>query len=482
MADLLNLLQNRGFSPRKISANNGGEFCAPCPVCGDGGKGKESDRFHIWPWRENGGKCAGRYWCRQCGISGDTIAFLQKIDGLTFPQACAELGIHIDQPGPIHSSRYQAPPTAPRTPEIWSPKTYPEPGQIWQEKAANLLVDCQERLQATPEALAWLADRGISAELARTYGLGYNLSSKGRDRYRPRAAWGLPEKQQSGKDKRLWIPRGWMIPARNRSGQLVQLRIRRLNADVETFASNIKYLPIDGSSMATMVLHPEAEVLVVVESGFDAILLAGLTEGKIGAITTWNSAARPDTSAHGLISKASLILGGLDYDQGGDREQDWWRSQYRHYRRLPALPGDAKDPGDAAKAGVDLRDWLIAGLPRGLQIKLGFVGSRRASPEPPVTAQPAVTPAPAVEKQEQDQQPAEVIELELLDGTVISLTNDPDQWRQLSSQGKPVFSQNELERLQVALVGLEGEERAEAISRAIEVKEIFGGYIQRGRS
>ena len=474
--NLVDLLQNRGITPRKTSMNHGGEYCSPCP--GPSCMGSGVDRFHVWPDRDNGGKTPGRFWCRQCGISGDTIAFLQQIDGLTFPQACAELGIIIDQPTFNRRSRHATTPSLPSSGFEWQPKTYPEPCKIWQHKAANLLADCQERLHATTDALAWLSQRGIDADMARAYGLGYNLSSKGGDRYRPRELWGLEPKLQGGKSKRLWIPRGWIIPAHNRSGHLVQLRIRRINQDVDAFASDIKYLPIDGSSMATMVLHPQAEVLVVAESGFDAILLAGLTDGRIGAITTWNSAARPDAATDALLRRATCILGGLDYDQGGDREQQWWSNQYRQYRRLPALPGGAKDPGDAAKSGVDLYAWLVDGLPRGLQIKLGF--SRKTAGKKPAPAVEPETAQPEPAAAHQDQ--AEVVELVLAGGRVVYITNDPDTWEQLARDGKPVFSQNELERLQVSVSELDEADRHAAILTAIEAKEIFGGYIRSGRA
>ncbi len=473
MSDLLVLLRNRGLSPRKNSTNHGGEYCSPCPVCGDGGKGKESNRFHVWPRRETGGKCVGRFWCRQCGVSGDTISFLQQVDGLSFQEACAELGVLLPQQSSSGYSRYQAAPVTTKEQEPWAPRTYAEPGPVWMEKAGNLLADCQRRLTEQQDALAWLAERGITADIARAYGLGYNLSSKGKDRYRPRQLWDLPEKHQGGKQKKMWIPRGWVIPAFSPAGALIQLRVRRLNEDVAAFGHEIKYYPLDGSSMATMVLHPEAEVFAVVECGFDAILLAALMEGKIGAITTWNSAARPDVRAHGLLSKASLILGALDYDNGGDREQDWWTTTYRQYRRLPALPGGAKDPGDAAKDGVDIKAWLLSGMPRGLQIKLGFSGKATSSrPQAAKHTPPVTVEQPA---------PAEVVELELTGGTVVYVTNDQQAWSDLAGQGKPVFSQNELERLKIALAGLTDEERVAAILRTIEAKETFGGYILHGR-
>ncbi|WP_310601457.1 hypothetical protein [Desulfobulbus sp.] len=438
------------------------------------------DRFHIWPDRDGGGKVPGRFWCRQCGISGDTIAFLQQVDGLTYPQACAELGIASEGKSWPSRSRYQAPPATPPPHASWLPKTYDEPGEVWREKAENLLADCQERLSSTPDALGWLVRRGIAGDIARAYGLGYNLSSKGRDRYRPRERWGLLPKMQGKKAKRLWIPRGWVIPARNSAGRLIQLRVRRLNEDIASFASEIKYLPIDGSSMATMVLHPEAEVFVVVECGFDAILLAGITDGKIGAITTWNSAARPDRATHALLQRSTCILGGLDYDQGGDREQDWWSGHYRQYRRLPSLPGSAKDPGDGAANGVDLWAWLVDGLPRGLRIKLGFAGRAK-----PATAarQDALqsTPSPATDTTDR-QEPVQVIEIELADGQVVYVTNNEEQWHLLTDQGLPVFSRNELKRLQSALSGMGVVERRAAIEAVLMAKrEFLPAYICAGR-
>jgi DNA primase len=475
MSDLLAIMTSRGFSPRKVSLNHGGEFVSSCPACGDGGKGGKSDRFHIWPTKDSGGRHPGRYWCRQCGISGDTIAFLQKIGGLSFPEACNQLGIALQGRQSSGGRRYQPPPSLPRQQE-WQPTIYPEPGELWQEKAQAFLEDCHQRLLNSPTALRWLAERGITEEAAREYTLGYNSSSKDGDRYRPRRSWGLPEKMQNGKARMLWIPRGWVIPSFNRQGPCVHLRIRRLDADVAAFCENIRYLPVDGSSMATMVLHPEAEIFVVVESGFDAVLLAWTMCGKIGAITTWNSSARPDARTHALLTNASLILGGLDYDQGGDREQAWWQATYPQYRRLQALPGGAKDPGDAAKAGADLAGWMVSGIPRGLRIKLGFI------PRTAVADRTDSNRQPGAQKQASPQAAAEVSEMTLTNGKVIYLTDDRDQWTKLSNQGLPVFSSNEMTRLRTATAAMSGEERLAAALQVVELKEIFGGYIRAGRA
>lgn len=467
---LLDLLHSRGLQPRRISVNHGGEYACSCPVCGDGGKGARSDRFHVWPQRETSGLSAGRFWCRQCGISGDTIGFLQKIDGRSFPDACAELGIPLER-GRVRRSRYTLPPAVKPVAAGWQPVEYPPPSATWQHKAANLLADCQQRLAGDQEAMAWLAVRGITAEMAAAYGLGFNRSSKGGDRYRPRTLWGLTEKLKDGRPKKLWIPQGWVIPSRGDQGQLLQLRIRRRNQDVERFGGHIKYLPVDGSSQATMVLRPAAPVQVVVESGFDAILLDALGGGLIGGITTWNSSARPDCRAHALLEGCECILGGLDYDQGGDEQQEWWKATYRHYRRLPALHGGAKDPGQAIEDGhldhAGLRRWLLSGLPRGLRTKHGLE-------ETPAAVQ--VEPAPAVDQQPPSE-PAQVAELTLKGGKVVYVTDDQDQWRELMDDGLPAFSANELERLQAG-AGQLGEEEVEVV---VAIKELFGGYIRAGR-
>ncbi len=473
MPDLLDLVARHGLSPKRSGAQHGGEYSSGCPVCGDGGKGQSSDRFRIWPARHNEGLCVGRYWCRQCGAQGDTIKFLMDIDGHNFPSACAELGIAL--PGKASFTKHYQPPPIHRQPSSWTPNAYSEPSSAWQLKAENFLADCQKRLLENEKAMAWLEERGINRPMAERYGLGYNLSSKGKDRYRPRHLWGLPEKVESGKKKRLWLPRGWVISCRNATGELTQLRVRRRDEDIARFAERIKYLPIDGSSPAAMVLHPESEVFVIVESGFDAILLAGTMCGKIGAICTWNDAARPDARAHELLSRSVCILGALDYDHGGDAQQAWWQNQYRQYRRLAPLPGKAKDPGDAFAAGIDLRKWIIDGLPPGLRIKLGYTHKQSTQEKESPKKQAEKQPATDTEKE------PSVIEIDVA-GKTIYLTNDPDLWRELQESGKPVFSENELKRLQEATAKMTEDERIEAALKAIEVKETFGGYIRAGRS
>jgi|GEM_PF-1170764 len=68
---VLDLYISDGFNAAKETAR---EFSGPCPACG----GK--DRFRIWP-EEN------RYWCRRCGVQGDSIQYLRDFHGLSFQEA-----------------------------------------------------------------------------------------------------------------------------------------------------------------------------------------------------------------------------------------------------------------------------------------------------------------------------------------------------------------------------------------------------------
>lgn len=68
------------------------------PICG--GEVGKSDRFIIWPDRERdlGHTCTenhipGVFSCRRCGRTGDSIRYMMDMEGMSFREACAELGI-----------------------------------------------------------------------------------------------------------------------------------------------------------------------------------------------------------------------------------------------------------------------------------------------------------------------------------------------------------------------------------------------------
>ncbi len=211
-------------------------------------------------------------------------------------------------------------------------------------------------------ALAWLSRRGITPDTAGKNRLGYNPGKNDRDLYRNRASWGLPtEKDGAGKEKTLWLPRGWVIPQFDTSGRVVHLRIRRRDQDRKKFLSSLKYLVVRGSNHSTMILSSAAPAFVLVESGFCAILIDQEMRGACGAVTTWNASAKPDHRATEILRAAAVILDALDYDHAGRTAAVWWSENFRNHKRWPVPQG--KDPGEAYEAGVDIAVWIKAGLP-----------------------------------------------------------------------------------------------------------------------
>src|SRR6266850_3358176 len=82
--NLLDLI-SRDTTLRKVANTHGGEYVGPCPKRGG------RDRFRVWPHAET-----PRFWCRQCGWSGDAIQYLRDHDGLTYQEACTRVGRPLD--------------------------------------------------------------------------------------------------------------------------------------------------------------------------------------------------------------------------------------------------------------------------------------------------------------------------------------------------------------------------------------------------
>ncbi len=339
---------------RKAASTHGGEWHGPCPGCG----GK--DRFHVWP-DQNEGK--GGYWCRSCGKTGDNIQFLRDFSGLSFAEACAELGISLQdrQSAPAAATlRSPRPPAIPE-PTSFTPAVHPLPADLWQEKAEKFLEWSQERLLWNSDVIAWLEERGIGLQTAKDYRLGWNPGENGKDLYRARKSWGLDEAfREDGKPKALWIPKGLVIPYIV-DGVLYRIRIRRPEG-------NPRYYVLPGSSMAVMAIGAERRAFVVVESELDAIACAEACP-LAGAIALGSVSAKPDAEAETSLRKALSILLALDYDEAGKKAVAWWTEHFQNCSRWPVPKG--KDPGDARRMGMDLGAWIKAGLPPALTMDFG---------------------------------------------------------------------------------------------------------------
>lgn len=309
------------------------EYCGPCPFCREG-----TDRFIVF--LEN-----DRYWCRHCGESGDAVQYFRKTKGLTFQEACRALDI---EPKPDYIRK--------RSPEGFKGRQTVSPSDLWQQQAKAFVKKASGCLlgKRGAEGKALLSDRGFTRETINHAGLGWNPV----DIFLGRQSWGLQSEMnpKTGKPKKLWIPRGLVIPLRDKN-KIERIRVRRFQSDDWG-----RYILIPGSDTKVMCLKGKnPDRWLVVESELDAILVYQEAGDLVSIMALGNAQIRPDTEAHKLLKESDLVLVALDSDSAGAREAwGFWRKTYPKARRWPCIRG--KDPSDMHKVGVPVRVWVEAGM------------------------------------------------------------------------------------------------------------------------
>jgi hypothetical protein len=351
-------------APVKASTTKGGEYHGPCPACGG------RDRFHVWPEQRDG----GTYWCRGCGKAGDLIQFRREFMGEGFRQAAEAAGKEI---GPMTLKAPPRPwaqtPAAPSAHAGNAPAQRGAPDVNWIEHATKLVGWAHEQLvgEAGAPVWEWLADRGIDAAGIERFRLGWNPGRSGKDLYRERKSWALPEERKpDGRAKKLWIPRGLIIPLLV-DGDVWRVRIRRpedaLNEDRRRGIKEPKrYYVLPGSSSRILVCPGDPRAAVIVETELDAMMLACRAGDLCTAVALGSVAVKPDAECHAAIADAMRILVALDLDDAGGKAMAWWRAHYRQAERWPVI--DGKDPGEMVQRGGDVRTWILCGLPPALTI------------------------------------------------------------------------------------------------------------------
>jgi len=314
---------------KHVASTSGGECAGACPFCGG------NDRFRVWPETD-------RAWCRKCGWKGDSIQLVRDTRGMSYVEACRYLGAE-----PKTSTSTGASFT-------WQPKPpKPDPGKVWQQKCQSFLKWAQDQLQETPSVMDWLTcERGLTPETIRAAGVGYNPKQF----YRDRQEFGLdPDVNANGKPKRVWLPAGLVIPSFD-GGRVIRLRIRR----DEIGPKDDRYILVPGGSTRPMVLG-NADAVVIVESELDALLINQAAGDIVSIIALGNAQIRPDAKTDKRLRQADLILNALDSDAAGAKEAwGFWLDNYGA-KRWPCIR--AKDPTEMQQVGVDVRQWIQAGLP-----------------------------------------------------------------------------------------------------------------------
>lgn len=472
---LLSLVQKH-VPMRKV----GNEYHGPCPKCGTSNEKNPhlSDRFTV--------KGDDEHWfCRNCG-SGDLVSYLRVFEGKSCPEAHEELGRKCESTTcPVkHTCRVgRGEGAAPRRrderrdtpalPEEKKTEFHPDkpqtPQEIWQEHAEKLVNYAHEQLINTPDQLAYLAGRGLDLEYIKTHRFGWLA----RDEYRARVAWGLPAEFKDGKPKKLWLPKGIVIPT-YADGVIHRIRIRKHELRGE---NDIRYYWVPGSGNDVVILNPTARAFVVVEADLDAHLVNCLAGDLVGAVPLGTASANPREGAYTILSQALCILVALDYDPGQDKNgnymnpggkssQKWFR-MFPRAKRWPVV--GAKDPGDAFKAGLNIRNWVIAGLPPAMTINL----RQKPKDQAPQAEAPAVQETPAAPASEAKAfDPGQhVTQIKSHDGRPIYYTDHQATYDRLAAEGKIVVNSREIEVIRTS--GATKEQAAVFLN----AKEIFGGKI-----
>jgi len=129
---------------RRVSLKRAGrEFQACCPF-----HDEKTPSFTVSPQKQF-------YHCFGCGAHGSAISFLMNFEGLDFVDAVEDLARHAGLEVPREASR-----TA-------------RPSEDLYEILAAAAEFYQEELKKSPEAVAYLKQRGLSGEVAKKYGIGF---------------------------------------------------------------------------------------------------------------------------------------------------------------------------------------------------------------------------------------------------------------------------------------------------------------------
>lgn len=345
--DLLVLI-GQDVALKKHGNTYGGEYRGPCPWCGG------RDRFHVWP-KHQGRKSSdgrGRWWCRDCHRKGDAIAYVQQREGVSFREAVGRLGVDMAE----MPTTYGPPPLQVHPPIL--PEDGEAPTKAWQDAAGEFVAEAVYHLWATEgqRARAWLIQqRRLTEETIKEAHLGYNPG----ERRVPRTSWGLPPDPEH---PNLWLPRGVVIPWWIQ-GELWRVNIRRPLTRKQSADGQQKYIQAPGGSVglygADRLSSDRAAVLV--EGEFDALLIGQEAGDLVTAVATGST-----TGGHRMrwilaLARVPLVLVSFDADDAGEGAAGYWMSALPPDRRRHWRPA-WEDPTQMARDGVDVRQWVVAGL------------------------------------------------------------------------------------------------------------------------
>jgi hypothetical protein len=467
---------------------SGANYVGKCPVCGGS---DDTTRFVV--------NVADDFChCYSCGFNADPVRFLRQIEGKTCPEAHRELGLICERAEcPVWDKCSRGRGERPERPEPDRPITRPSgptihqaetPAELWQQKAAALVEHAHQKLLDNPDQLAYLAGRGLPREAVEKYRLGCLPE----ELYRDRAAWGLPEEisEKTGKPKKHWIPQGIVIPWADPagSGSIHRIRIRKQALRSE---KDPRYHWLPGSGNDIICLNPSARAHVIVESDLDGLLIDWLAGDLVATVPLGSCSTRPKATAFESLQKSRRILVALDFDKPQWNEQKqrmvapgaeacgWWLKNFPDtWKRWPVPNG--KDPGEAFQAGVDIRQWILDGLPPAMRVEVKAPVVTTQAETVTKTAEPTIgndhsAALCSASAQEGVAGPRPVlIKARWESGHEFYVTDSPDEYRRLQAEGATVFSPKEIEAIKQAQQLGATEHDLQVL---FESKRVLGGFF-----
>jgi DNA primase len=295
----------------------------------------------------------GRRWkchssCPSDFSGGDVISFYMAWKDLDFKTALRELTEWTESATP-----------APPVPGFSTSSVPPPQPLEWHRRAVEFVAYAQNNLHG--RALEYLtAERGLSPQTAKAFGLGYNPSAL----YDDPSLWGLT-------GKKIWLPRGIVIPGFWK-GEVHYIKIRRpLPGDAlgeyigawgkRDGAQDIKFGgPRGGRSVLfRLEFRDFRPTLLLTEGEWDAMLVWEHGADLCDVGTIGGAGAKFDTLDLALLTRYRNILVLHDDDKAGDRGRAYIQALQAASPRIQQVQPPAHDLTDFWKSGGDLRDWLI---------------------------------------------------------------------------------------------------------------------------
>jgi hypothetical protein len=310
-----------------------GELHGACPFCGGSEK---STRFWI-------NKTRDKWRCRQCEKNGDAIAYLVETGRMSLMDAYkARRGDDIT----FDNTPRKATPAPAYVPPPCEP-----PAQTWQARARAFVATCQAALWSADgaRALDWLHKRGLTDATLKAAGIGYNPAAT----FEAFDEWGLPpETNDKGNAKRVWLPRGIVIP------WLIAGNVWRVN--IRRPAGEPKYISPAGwkNGLYNADALTADKPALMVEGEFDALLLQQEQGDVVPVATGTNTGSRRERWIEAL-AVCPTVLVTFDPDKAGRQARKYWLSKLDNGRKWMPLNGDVTDMW---RAGIDLEQWGKRGL------------------------------------------------------------------------------------------------------------------------